>query len=95
VELGLPVGFSCEVVLENRIQVRGRLGLDDEGLFHSASRREKLRIGRNQLLRTYDRLYEGRLPLAAIVLSGRDDTPCRSKFDPIPYRFGFVENGRG
>jgi len=46
VELGLPVGFSCEVVLDNGIQVRGRLGLDDEGLFHSATRRDaKLRIG--------------------------------------------------
>ena len=51
VELGLPVGFSCEVVLENGIQVRGRLGLDEEGLFHSATRRDaKLRIRQNQLL---------------------------------------------
>ena len=46
VELGLPVGFLCEVVLENGIQIRGRLGLDEEGLFHSATRRDaKLRIG--------------------------------------------------
>ena len=46
VELGLPVGFLCEVVLENGIQVRGRLGLDEEGLFYSATRRDaKVRIG--------------------------------------------------
>jgi hypothetical protein len=46
VELGLPVGFSCEVVLENGIQLRGRLSLDEEGLFHSAARKDAmLRVG--------------------------------------------------
>ena len=45
-ELGLPVGFLCEVVLESGIQIRGRLSLDEEGLFHSATRKDaKLRVG--------------------------------------------------
>jgi|SRR5262245_42103992 len=46
VELGLPIGGYCEVVLGTGIQVRGRLVLDEEGLFHSATRKDaKLRIG--------------------------------------------------
>jgi hypothetical protein len=46
VELGLSLGSPCEVVLKTGIQVRGRLILDEEGLFHSATRKDaKLRIG--------------------------------------------------
>ena len=45
-ELGLPVGSSCEVVLASGIQVRGCLLLDDEDLFPSATRKDAmLRIG--------------------------------------------------
>jgi hypothetical protein len=46
VELGLPLGTHCEVALETGIQVRGRLAFDEEGLFHSATRKDaKLHIG--------------------------------------------------
>jgi hypothetical protein len=45
-ELGLPVGSSCEVVLASGIQLRGRLVLDEEDLFVSATRKDAmLRIG--------------------------------------------------
>jgi len=45
-ELGLPVGSSCAVVLESGIQLRGCLVLDEEDLFPSATRRDAiLRIG--------------------------------------------------
>jgi hypothetical protein len=38
-ELGLPVGSICEVVLTSGIQLRGRLELTDADLFHSATRK--------------------------------------------------------
>lgn len=45
-ELGLPVGSSCEVVLASGIQLRGRLVLEEEMLFPLAARKDaKLRIG--------------------------------------------------
>jgi hypothetical protein len=45
-ELGLPVGSSCEVMLTSGIQLRGRLLLDEEDLFPSATRKDAmLRIG--------------------------------------------------
>ena len=46
VELGLPLGSHCEVVLETGIQVRGQLVLDEEGLFLSSTRKDaRLRVG--------------------------------------------------
>jgi hypothetical protein len=45
-ELGLPIGCFCEVVLTSDIQLRGRLELDEADLFHSATRKDALlRIG--------------------------------------------------
>jgi hypothetical protein len=45
-ELGLPIGSICEVVLTSDIQLRGRLNLDEPDLFHSATRKNALlRIG--------------------------------------------------
>jgi hypothetical protein len=46
-ELGLPLGFSCEVILGTGIQLRGRLELEEEGLFLTATRGDaNLRIGK-------------------------------------------------
>jgi hypothetical protein len=45
-ELGLPVGSCCEIVLRSGIQLRGHLVLDEADLFHHATRRNAyLRIG--------------------------------------------------
>jgi hypothetical protein len=45
-ELGLPVGCSCEVTLTSGIQLRGCLVLDEADLFPSAARKDAmLRIG--------------------------------------------------
>lgn len=45
-ELGLPVGSVCEVVLMSGIQLRGCLVLDEADLFPSATRKDAmLRIG--------------------------------------------------
>jgi hypothetical protein len=47
VELGLPVGVPCEVVLTTGLLVRGRLLLDEEDLFFFARRDDaKFRIGK-------------------------------------------------
>jgi hypothetical protein len=46
IELGLPIGSFCEVVLTCDIQLRGRLDLDEADLFHSVTRKHALlRIG--------------------------------------------------
>ena len=45
-ELGLPIGSFCEVVLTSGIQLRGDLVLDEPDLFHYATRKHAfLRIG--------------------------------------------------
>jgi hypothetical protein len=45
-ELGLPIGSFCEVVLTSGIQLRGHLVLDEPDLFHYATRKHAfLRIG--------------------------------------------------
>jgi hypothetical protein len=45
-ELGLPIGSICEVVLRSGIQLRGHLVLDEPDLFHYATRKHAfLRIG--------------------------------------------------
>jgi hypothetical protein len=45
-ELGLPIGSFCEVVLKSGIQLRGHLILDEPDLFHHATRKHVfLRVG--------------------------------------------------
>lgn len=45
-ELGLPVGSVCEVVLTSGIPLRGRLDLEEADLFYTATRKDALlRIG--------------------------------------------------
>jgi hypothetical protein len=41
-EIGLPIGSFCEVVLRSGILLRGHLVLDDPDLFHSATRKDAL-----------------------------------------------------
>jgi hypothetical protein len=38
-ELGLPIGSFCEVVLKSGIQLRGHLILNEPDLFHHATRK--------------------------------------------------------